>query len=169
MDGEETRNPDAIHAGRHRMGWETDEFVSHQRSRLWYVGMALLGAVLIVYAVATANFLFAVILLMGGIIMLVSSFSPPERVPIVITTLGIVVGDEFYEYKGIKDFSIAYQPPEVKLLYVAFHSVWLPLLAIPLEDEDPNAVRAILLDYVPENLGRTEERLTDTVKRMYKL
>lgn len=160
---------DVVHAGRKRLEWETDEYTHHQRSKLWYVLMSLVGVALIIYAVMTANFLFAVIILMVGIITLVSTFTKPDRVPVILTTTGIVVSDEYFEYAKIRDFSIAYQPPDVKLLYIDFHSSWQPLIAIPLEDTDPNEVRTVLLEYVEENLDRTEERLTDTIKRLYKI
>jgi hypothetical protein len=43
------------------------------------------------------------------------------------------------------------------------------LLAIPLEDTDPNIVRECLLPFCPENLDRTQEPLTDRLKKRYKL
>ena len=50
-----------------------------------------------------------------------------------------------------------------------FRSVLNPLLSIPLEDTDPNDVRDGLGAYCAENLERTEESLTDRLRRVYKL
>ncbi len=149
--------------------WEIDEFPRVQRSRLWYVIASAVAVALIIYAVATADFLFAIIILMAGIIMLVSSFSKPNRIEIFVTTLGLAVGDRFYEFKNIRDFSIVYDPPHVKLLYVSFHSPLEPLLSIPLEETDPNDVRDFLGAFCAENLNRTSESLTDRLRRVYKL
>ncbi|MBI4592315.1 hypothetical protein HY733_02615 [Candidatus Uhrbacteria bacterium] len=155
--------------GSPRLEWEVDEYSAHSRSKLWYSIAAVLGVALIVYAIATANFLFAVIILMIGVITLLSSFVPPDRVPVVITNTGVVVSDMYYDFQAIKDFSIAYDPPDVKNLYFEFHSPWHPLLTVPLEDIDPNEVRELLLPYCLENLERVEENLTDVLRRLYKL
>jgi hypothetical protein len=149
--------------------WQVDEFPNHDRSRLWYVLGAIGAVALIIHAIFTANFLFAIIVLLGGLIILLSTFRAPEKLEVAITSTGIIVGDHYHPYKEIKDFSIAYEPPEVKLLYFDFVSSWSPLISIPLEDNDPNYLRECLLPFCLENLERTEETLTDYVKRLYKL
>ena len=149
--------------------WEVDEYPRHDRSRTWYVVAVIVGVGLIVYAIATANFLFAVIILMVGVIMLISTFKEPERIPVIITNTGILVDDMYYDFDAIRDFSIAFYPPHVSILYLDFHSHWHPLLSVPLEDMDPNEIRELLLPFCAENLKRSEEQLTDTARRMYKL
>ncbi len=151
------------------ISWEVDEYAIHDRSRTWYVVMAILGIVLVVYSIATANFLFAVIILMIGVISLLSHFNKPDRVPVIITTSGLIIADMYYDFDSIGDFSIAYHPPEVSTLYLNIDSALHPLLSIPLEDVDPVEVRDCLLAFCPENLERTDETLTDMVKRVYKL
>jgi hypothetical protein len=165
MDVEESQ----INIGSPQLEWEVDEYPAHQRSKVWYIIASVVGVALIIYDVATANFLFAVIILMVGVITLLSSLVPPDRVPVVITNTGVVVSDLYYDFQSIKDFSIAYDPPHVKNLYLEFHSPWQPLLTVPLEDIDPNQVRELLLPYCQENLQRVEENLTDVLRRLYKL
>lgn len=155
--------------GKILLAWEVDEYPNHDRSRTWYVLGAIISVALIIYAIATANFLFAVIILMCGVITLISTFQPPDKINLAITTIGILVGDAFYKYKDVKDFSVAYEPPAVKLLYIDFQKPWQPLVSVPLEDTDPNQVRECLLPFCLENLERTEETLTDAVRRVYKL
>lgn len=149
--------------------WRVDEYPNHQRSRTWYIISAIIGIALIIYAIATANFLFAVIILISGVVMLLGAFQPPEKIDIAITQTGVVVGPAFYEFQDIKNFSLAYRPPEFRILYLDFVKPWLPLLSIPLEDTDPNHVRECLLPFCLENLDRTDETLTDTIRRVYKL
>ena len=167
-DQQQTQAPVDIY-GRPLLAWEVDEYPRHERSRSWYILASVVGVALIIYSVATANFLFAVIILMLGIITLVSTFRDPERIEIVVTTTGVIVGNTFYEYKTVKDFSLVYRPPETKILYMALDSLLHPILSVPLENTDPNAVRECLLPYCLENLSRTEEGLTDTFRRLYKL
>jgi hypothetical protein len=169
QEEEQTTEFDIDQLGEPLIGWQVDEYDQHDRAKGWYVLAAILGVVLIVYSVATANFLFAVIILMVGVIMLLSTFTKPEKAEVVVTTTGVVVGDMYYDYQSISDFSLVYDPPDIKILYLDFHSPWHPLLSIPLEDVDPNMVRESLLPFCMENLDRGEEGLTDTIKRLYKL
>lgn len=149
--------------------WQIDSFPHHQRSKRWYAIMASVGVLLVLYAIFTSNFLFAVLILMMAVVMLLTSFTQPKRLDVVITSTGVIVGDMYYDYLSIKNFSLVYDPPEVKNLYLDFHSITHPLLSVPLEDTDPNRVREALLPFCLENLNRTEETLTDVLQRLYKL
>lgn len=155
--------------GRALLAWQVDEYPHHERSRTWYVLGAIGAVALIIYAVITTNFLFAVIIIMAGITTLLSTFQPPEKLDFIITSTGIIIGSSFYRYTDIKNFSIVYEPPEVKNLYLDFEKPWLPLISVPLEENDPNQVRECLLPFCLENLERTNEVLTDVVRRVYKL
>jgi hypothetical protein len=156
-------------AGQELLGWQVDEFIRHNRTTAWYLVAATIGLTLLIYAIATANFLFAVIVLMIGLILLVTSFTEPARIEIHVTNLGVVIGGTFYEYKDMKSFAVIYQPPEIRVLYLNFRSPWQPVLSIPLEEMDPNQVRETLLTYLTEDQEQDDERLTDTLRRLYKL
>ncbi len=149
--------------------WEIDEYPRQVRSRRWYTVAGLGGLALIIYALATANFLFAVIILMFGVITLVADFKTPDRLTVGVTSTGLLVGDTYYDFRSVKDFSILYEPPDVKVLYIDFQSAWEPLLTIPLEDTDPNAIRECLLPFCAENLERTDISLTERLQKRYKL
>ncbi|HBP00200.1 MAG: hypothetical protein UU48_C0001G0059 [Candidatus Uhrbacteria bacterium GW2011_GWF2_41_16] len=165
----QTSSSEILQYGRALLTWQVDEYLNHERPRSWYVIGAILSVALIIYAIATANFLFAVIILMAGLITLFSTFQSPDRIEVILTTTGVVVGDAFYEFKSMKNFSIIYEPPEIKVLYLDFLKPWMPLLSVPLEEMDPNRVREILLSFCEENITRQEESLTDLVRRLYKL
>ncbi|HBD05443.1 TPA: hypothetical protein DCZ32_03215 [Candidatus Uhrbacteria bacterium] len=155
--------------GRPILSWEVDEYRKHERSTAWFVISGIIGAILLVISIVTANYLFALIILMVGLLTFISSFKNPERVDVSITTTGVVIGGDFYQYKELRDFSIVYEPPEIKLLYVDFKSNLHPTVSIPLEEIDPNKAREALLPYVIENLERDKESLTDMMSRLYKI
>ncbi len=158
-----------IDAGVALVSWESWEYPPVERSRRWYVIASVLGIALLLYALLSANFVFAVIILMFAVIQLMKDLRKPARMAIHITTGGIVYGNDFYPYHSIRDFSLIYYPPDVKTLYVALNGIMSPTLTVPLEDVDPNEVRQNLLPYVFENLSRDREYLTDLISRLYKL
>jgi hypothetical protein len=172
MDNEDSQIhafEDGLDVGRVLLAWETWEFPPVERSTRWYVIAALLGLGMLVYALLTANFVFALIIVMFAVIMLMRDLKKPARVQAAITSEGIVFNNEFYPYGDIKDFSVIYEPPAVNSLYVGFNSRLTPMLSVPLEDTNPNEVRKQLLPFVFENLDRDGESLTDTLSRVYKL
>ena len=151
------------------VSWEIDEYPHHERSRTWYVIAGTLSLMFIIYAITTANFLFALIILMTDIIFVLMAFKKPDRLAVVLTNTGMLVGDAYYAYSGMKDFSLLYEPPHIKTLYIDFYSPWRPMLSVPIEEMDPNNLREILLNFCEENLHRNEETLTDILRRLYKL
>jgi hypothetical protein len=155
--------------GKPIMAWETLEYPKHERSLFWYIMAGIVGGLLLIYALLTASFPFAVIILMIGVVFLLSHMRDPARMRVSVTSNGLIVGPRFYPYREVKDFSIVYEPPAVRILYVDFVSVWQPVLSVSLEDEDPNRVREALIPFVFENLQRDQESLTDTLARVYKL
>ena len=171
---EQNQNPeivegDVIDAGLPIMSWESWEFPVVERSKRWYIIASGIGLFLILYAVFTANFIFGVIVLMFAVITLIQDLKKPSRVPVHITSKGLVFGEQFFSYDDIRDFSVTYDPPVINTLYVSFHSRLQPMLSIELEELNPNDVRRTLLPFVFENLEREGESLTDILRRVYKM
>ena len=48
--------------------WEFPEYIKYSRTKWWYIGMGLLAGAIIIYALIVKNFLFALIIIMAGII-----------------------------------------------------------------------------------------------------
>jgi hypothetical protein len=158
-----------IDAGTVLMAWDTWEFPPVERSRSWYLiaGTAALG--MIIYGLLTANYGFAIIIIMFAVLVIMKDVRKPAQVTAAITTHGIVFNHEFFTYDSIKDFAIVYNPPEVKNLYITFTNRLSPMLSIPLEEANPIRLRQTLLPYLFENIDRDDESLTDTLTRVYKL
>jgi len=49
------------------ISWKIPEYREHERSKKWYIIAIAIMALLLLYAIFTANFLFAVILIVVGI------------------------------------------------------------------------------------------------------
>ncbi len=155
--------------GEIHISWEFPEFVQQERSRAWYVVFSLLLALLILYAAFTANFLFAIILLLGSFVIIFQYFQQARKLPMVIGQDGIIIDTQFIPYKALKSFSIVYEPPVIKLLYLDFNSSVRKSLPVPLEDVNPIKVREILLNYIEENFERKEESFDETFERVLRL
>ena len=168
MEEEQAQIP-APYVGEEIFSWTVDEYERHERGPVWYAVAFLVGLSLVLYAIITRNFLFAIVIIMAGVIIALSSLREPQRIPFVVTTRGVALGHQFVPYKDLRSFWILYEPPHLKNLYIDFRSVVTPHLVISLEDQDPVEVRRTMLEFIAEDETQEEESLTDVLGRLLKL
>lgn len=159
-----------IDQGDEIVSWQVPEYEKHERNKSWYILASIIGLLLLVYAIYTKNFLFAVIIIIVSLILILTDKGDPNLVKISITDEGIIVGRRFYDYDEIKDFSVVYKPKQgVKNLYFEFKNALRQRLSIPLEDMNPLSIRENLLKYLPEDLDRTDHPLSERLAKLFKL
>ena len=150
--------------------WSIPEYDKHERERNWYIIAAIVGLIFLIYSFFSGNFLFAAIIIIGAFVIIMHDGQEPAQVNFSITDEGLIVGRKFYDYDVIKDFSIVYKPREnVKNLYFEFKTVVRPRLSIPLNKMNPLPIREDLLKYLPEDLERTDQPLSEALAKMFKL
>lgn len=149
--------------------WTVQEYNKHERGAVWYAVITALGLLLVIYALATGNFLFALIIILFAIIMFLQHHQEPSQVLFQITDLGVTVGRKFYVYSEFEDFYIIYNPPEVKTLYLNPKNALRPLLRVPLLDINPVEIKHCLREFLPEDLEKEEEPLSDRAARNWQI
>jgi len=165
-----------------RLAWPVPEYRQPERSRRWYV----LAGVFVFFCLffsffslsdwhlrflgAGANFLFALIIIIAAIIMIVNDGRPALMVNIYLENEGVRIGQRFYDYDRLKNFSVVYKPKQsVKNLYFEFKNTMRPRLSLPLRHMDPFLVREYLLRYLDEDLERTDIPLSEQLTKLLKL
>ena len=174
------------------ISWEVPEYHSEEKTKLWYAIYSLIVIALLVYAIFTQDFIFAIIIIFAAVLIVIFDSSHPGMLEVILSDRGIKVGKEFYGYDQIKDFFIIYEPDQrVKNLYLEFkrfarptlpetesaHYSWLFWLvnfartrfSIPLDNMNPIIIRRNLLKYVKENLERTTIPLSEQLTKLFKL
>lgn len=161
--------PEAPDRGSLLASWDFSEYEIYERGRWWYIIGTLFVITMLVYSYIDQNPLLGIIVVLAAVIFMISERRGPEYHTIDIMEDGVGVGPSFYTYGDLKNFFIIYQPPEVKTLYIVPHSLLRPRLAIPLESQDPMAIRSLLIQYLPEDLEREHEPASDSWGRVFKL
>ncbi|MAG29254.1 hypothetical protein CL632_03900 [bacterium] len=151
------------------MHWNIPEFHEHKRSRRWYIIAVAAMALLLLYAVLSSNFLFAIILIVVGITMALHDKHGANEVKFELLENGIAIGEKHYSYNSIKNFWIFYEPDEAKMLFFEFKNGIRPRLSIPLLNKNPLKVRSILLQNLPEAVEKENEPLSEQLTRLLKL
>ena len=99
------------------------------------------AAALVVFALLTANYLFALVIVLFGIVMFMHDMQEPLEVYFALTDTGIILGKKYYRYSELQSFWLIYNPPEVKNLYFTLNGLVKHRLQVPLLDYDPRAIR----------------------------
>jgi hypothetical protein len=189
----EEKNPiEDIKSENDVIAWEVNEYVGSKKSKRWYLLASLVGIAMIAYALMTSNLIFAVIIIFGAILVVLTDGTKPATLEIKISDEGVMAGKEFYLYEQLDNFFIVYRPNEgIKNLYIEFKRfarpqvsgaakaarhewlLWLMNLArtrlsIPLNDMNPIIIRRNLLKYLKENTERTDTPLSEKLSEMLK-
>lgn len=148
--------------------WTCREVERYTRGPLWYAVMGAAFVGLMVYAVATRNFLFAGILLLAAIVTAVQS-RQDRSVEVRIAAAGVHLAGRHYPWDALERFHLIYQPPVVKSLYLHTRRLLGSRVAVPLQDQNPVELRRFLLRYLPEDTTQEHEPLSDQILRLLKL
>ena len=148
--------------------WKIPEFAEHKRTSLWYLVMMLLALILIIYSLFTANFLFALIIILVIFIVFLKTYTRPRNLKFKITEDGVLIGNQFFSYNDINNFYFIYDPPAVKKLFFTLKGL-SPHLSIPLNNMNPLAIRERLLEYIDEDLEREHQTFEDQLETILKL
>jgi hypothetical protein len=189
---EENKPIEDIKSENDLISWRIPEYHGEEKTKRWYLIYGLIGIALLVYAIFTQNFIFAIIVIFAAVLIIILDAGHPGTLEVSISDRGVMVGKEFYSYDQIEDFFIIYEPEQgIKNLYFQFKRFARPSLpeseparyswlfwvvnfartrfTIPLEDMNPVIIRRNLLKYVKENLDRTTIPLSEQLTKLFKL
>lgn len=130
--------------------WQARDHVPPERSFGWYTGIIIIAAAIIAYAVFTLNFLFAFFVVLAAAAVIAASRLKPPKYNITIFPDGVHIDsaatftfseiDSFWIFPGTTPPMLSLRPR--KRIKMHAH--------ILLENVDPEKVRAVLLNYLPE-------------------
>ena len=166
----EKQEEQTIDYGDEIIGWLVPEYEKHERSKTWYIAASIIAILLLLYSFWTANFLFAVIIIIACLITILHDGREPDMARFSITDEGVIIGRKFYDFDEIKNFSVVYKPKQgVKNLYFEFKNSLKHRLSIPLQDMNPLPIRENLLKYLKEDLERTDQSTSEGIAKMLKI
>jgi hypothetical protein len=158
-----------VNTGKVVFSWLFKEYEQYVRSKRWYLVALVVCVALVVYALFSANYLFALVIILFGIVMYLHEMQPPMDVYFGITETGVILGKKFYKFSELEGFWVIYNPPEVKNLYFRLKNVVKFRVKIPLLDFDPNPIRDYMKRFLIEEAEQEEEPLSDRLARILKI
>ncbi len=148
---------------KNEVSWSAPEYDHQPKSKEWFWALGILTFALIVAALLLKNFLFASFILLAGFTVALYGVKKPAIIKYSVSGGGVKIAEKFYPYESLKSFWIRYEPPAKKELELITKKIIMPRLILPLEDADPNEVRAILIKVLKEE--EVQESLSEIIAR----
>ena len=141
-----------------KLTWRAFEFEQPERHPNWFISLWILALALVVVAIILKSYLMAVfIIIAAGLINIYALKEPAEyEFSLDAETLGI--GDKKHNLADFKSFWI-FERENGNVLSLEGKSVMNSHMEIPLAEVNPNTVRDILLNAIPEK--EHSESITD--------
>lgn len=129
--------------------WTAMERKGHSHAPDWYWAVSIIAISIAVTAVILNNMLFAVLVALSTVVLFLRTLQKPREMQYALTVKGLWINKEFSSWKSLESFWVedAYGEP---MLIVKSKGLIAPLICIPLEGLEPEAVRDYLLTALPE-------------------
>ncbi len=143
--------------------WQAPEYEVYEKSVRWYLVAGIFIAIIVAYALATNGPIMAITFILIGIVGYLHLQKDPRIITFAITSKGVLADQKFYLFDNIFSFWIFYQPHHTKTISLHTKASMLPYIHLPLEDEDPVALRELLIKNIPEI--KQDASLIDALER----
>lgn len=143
--------------------WIAPEFEYYPKGKGWFIIAGLIAAGLFLWALLTKNFIFALLIGLSYFSLSAYAMKKPRQIPLAITSKGVQIDNNIYEFENLKSFWIFYDPPQIREASLRSKKMIMPYIKIPLGEQNPVEVRQALLKYLPEK--KQEESLIDNLSR----
>lgn len=130
--------------------WEAPEYIYREKSREWFISFWIIMAALFAVAVLFKNFLFAGIIVLTAFTVTLYARREPSLLRFEITRVGINTHRTFYPYSFLTAFWIDHLSVGSPKLLLVSSKLLMPMIVIPLGDQDPDEVRNFLNNYMVE-------------------
>ena len=148
--------------------WPIPEHPQYERGFMWYAAAAVLGVVFLIYCIINNNFLFAIIIVLGVLLSLASSWKKPELIEFRLARDGVSVGEIFYPLQAFQGYWTA-QEDGANNLGLDLKN-WLKTdLYVPVKNFPMAEVEKFVAKFLKKNNERKEEPLSYFLARKLKI
>ncbi len=132
-----------------KIEWTALEYIHVKRSPDWYWAVGVIAVAIATGAIIYHDFLFALFIILGGIILITYTVKPPRTIHYELNKDGIKIENYLYPYGNIKGFNVEEGTTEHKLVFESGRVI-MPIIVVPLPEMDGEFIREVLLPYIPE-------------------
>lgn len=144
--------------------WEALEYEHIPKEKSWFIAGGIIASLLMIFALFTANYFFALFVLLASFVVYMYSIRPPKQISAAVGREGVRVGRRIYDFEDLRSFWIFYEAGGIKELSLESKKSVMPYIRVPLGEVEPVKVREALIQFVPE--VQHEESLAEIIARI---
>lgn len=130
--------------------WEALEHHHDTKSSDWFWVLGILTICGAVAAIIFSNILLSLVILIGGAVMAILATRPANMVNFVINQRGVKIDNSFFPYTTLETYYIEEHPIVGHQLLLRSQKIFMPLLILPLPEEDVDDIEEIIAERIPE-------------------
>lgn len=154
-----------IHEKTKLFEWDATEVEHREKSTDWYWGLGVGVLAGVVLSIIAANYLLAILLAVGGIMLGLYGNDRPHPVHVEISERGVALNKNLYLFSTMKSFWMYRDHHGRERLVLVTGRPVMPTHILSFADGiDPVAVRIFLLKHLPEK--ETKQSIVDMIAEM---
>lgn len=130
--------------------WEAPEHHHGTKTSDWFWVLGILTVSLAVAAILLDNILLGLLTLIAGSVMAMLATRPAKMMTFSITPRGVRIDRSFYPYTVLDSYHIEEHSIVGQQLLIRSQKLFMPLLILPLPEEDVDEIEAIIAERIPE-------------------
>ena len=86
--------------------WEAEEYIQHDKNAGWYIGLVMIGLVLVALSVWLRWWSFTALVVLAFISLLIYVLRPPRKIKYSLNSKGLTEGEKLYVFEDYRAFGI---------------------------------------------------------------
>ena len=135
-----------------KLTWQAYDHIRTEKGSDWYWTVGIISGALSILSIFFGNFILAITIILGTVIIFASINTPPKIVRYEINQKGVVTGEILYTYSTLESFYVIDEDGfDRDRLLLKSRKTLMPLIVIPLGSEvTPEQIRDYLIEYLNE-------------------
>ncbi len=130
--------------------WEAPEHHHTEKSPEWFAVVAILTLAAAAAAYTLGNILFAVLLILIGLVMSLATLRTPDIIQFAVSARGVRVDERLYPYTTLESYCIDEDDPKGPQLLLRGERLMMPLIVIPLPEDEVDEIEDLIAMKLPE-------------------
>jgi hypothetical protein len=157
-------------SGIENLEWSALEYEEKERNADWFWALGVIVVTSAATAIIYGNYFFAVLLVLGGLLLGFFANKKPDVVFYQLDENGLKIGNRLYSFENIKAFwvqmELATKAETEPTLFIKAERLFMPIISIPIENDLAKNIRNTML---AKNIPEEEMRESPSEKIMESL
>ncbi len=129
--------------------WTAPEYIHTEKTTDWYWIVMIIGISIAIISIIMNNVIFAVLIIVSCVTLALFASRPPGSIRVKINNKGVQMGNILYPYTQLISFWVIPDGRHPKVI-LKTKKTFMPYINILLADTDPDEVKDVLDNYIPE-------------------